>query len=555
MADCTSPQNQNVSGAFPGAQGENSGALDVNLSATGAEIFNPNLALAAVQTFNTMNNVANKMFGIDARWFRAVPQQRSKDVIFQEYTLSCVEDTPLCIKVVVPDGKFPESDYPKDLMGLQYNIPTEIQIDKKYWEEIAGFGTAPQRGDIVYLPLPNKLYQVESSYLKRGFMEQETTWLVNLIKYQPQASRKEGDNLKETIDNYTVSEGELFGELLDKEMEKLTDKKQMSPFSSTSEDKYKEMDKALKVLPYRLDLWGIVVAESIYDLNTSSIYNAVRYKNSADLITASCDRATTAWINPKIDLDKPYEVVPLNGNYITFDNTLTAPANCKIKIAGKKRFAIDDTFVLWRSESQNIYAKVIDDNHSAAGIYWCKIDQTVINHLDSIQAQWWTKPAWKMRVKNPIVLMDGINDTTTGFTISINANQYIKVKYGSQEHIAVMTEKLEEGKWYGIVVNIGNSWNQYSVYVWKPSLIDDSQKLQNIFYETMPFTAEETNVQEYSIDKANAYITNIRLFNSTIEEERQVQELLSYFSQNADKALILDNADSRFRAPYISQQR
>ena len=90
------------------------------------------------------------MFGIEARWFRAVPQQRSKDVIFQEYTLSSVEEDPLCIKVVVPDGNFPDSNYNFDFLGLEYQIPTEIQIDKKYWEEVAGFGHARidfKRGD------------------------------------------------------------------------------------------------------------------------------------------------------------------------------------------------------------------------------------------------------------------------------------------------------------------------------------------------------------------------------------------------------------------------
>jgi hypothetical protein len=550
MEKFTKPNSQGVGGAFPGTQRENSGALEVNLHATGAEIFNPNLALSAVQTFNTMNSVANRLFGIEARWFRAVPQQRSKDVIFKEYTLSCVEDEPLCLKVIVPDGNFPDSNYQYDLMGLEYNIPTEIQVDKKYWEEIAGFGTAPQKKDIVYLPMPNKLFQVESSYLKRGFMEQETTWVINLIKYQPEASRKEGDSLRETIDNYTVSEGELFGEMQEAEYAKITDDKQMSPFNSTSEDKYKELDKNLKTLSYSLDIWGIVVAESVYDLQTSSVYNAVRYKNSTDYIKSNSDRAVTVWLNSRKDTDKPYDVV-----WMMPDDTLTPPANFKIKVSGRKRFALDDSFVISRSEKQTIYARVIDDNHSAQGVYWCKVDPEVINYMNSLQTQWWAKPGWRLREKNPITLMDGRNETDTGFRILFYADQYIKIKYGNQEHVAVMPERITQGDWYGVVVNIGNTWNQYNVNVWRPSTIDREQKLQNIFYQTIPFTAHDTNVEEYSIDKSFSYMTNIRLFDSTIEEEKQVQELLSYFTQNADHGLILDNADPRFRAPYISQQK
>jgi len=554
MAECTDPKSQQVSGAFPGSQGENSGALEVNLDATGYDIFNPNLALSAVQTFNTLNNVANKMFGIEARWFRAVPQQRSKDVIFQEYTLSCVEDTPLCIKVVVDSGTMPESDYQYDLMGVEYNVPTEVQIDKKYWEEISGFGTAPQKGDIVYLPLPNKLYEVVSSYLKRGFMEQETTWVSNLEKYQPKASRKEGDALKETIDQYTVSEAELFGERLADDIEKIIDPKQMSPLLSTSEDKFKEIDTKLQILPYNLDIYGIVVAESIYDLTTSELFNAVTYKNSHDIISETCDRSVTAWINSRVDTGKEYDIqffdpIPYLG--------LTPPANVKVHVNGSRRFGIGDTFVIYKSEQLNLYARVVDDNEYNMGNYYCLVDQPVIDYLNSIQSNWWKKKPdnWKMRLKDPITLIDGINDSNTGFEVTINADRYIKIHYGTQEHIAIMTDKLVQGNWYGFVVNIGNTWGQYNVHVWKPSTYDRDAKLQSVFYETVPFIAEPTEVESYTVDKSFSYMTNIRLFDSTIEEERQVQELLSYFTQNADKALILDNADPRFRAPYISQQR
>lgn len=549
MAECSDPKNQNVSGAFPSQNTKNVGGLEINYNATGAEILNPNLALSAVQTFNTFNNVANKMFGIEASWFRAVPQQRSKDVIFQEYTLYCVEEKPLCLKVVVPDGNFPESNYQYDLMGLEYNVPTEIQIDKKYWEEIAGFGTAPQKKDIVYLPMPNKLFQVESSFLKRGFMEQETTWVINLIKYQPEAARKEGDALKETIDHYTVSEEELFGERLTEDIEKIVDDKQMSPLLSTSEDKYKELDKNLKILTHNLDIYGIVVAESIYDLYTSNLFNAITYKNSTDIISNTCDRSITAWVNSRVDDSMEYDV-----KKITPSLSLTPPANYIVEVRGSKRFGIGDSFVIYKSEQLNLYAKVIDDNEAANGRYYVLIDQQVLDHLTNIKTDW-NSGTWKMRLRDPITILDGVNETNTGFVVTLNADQYIKINYGSQEHIAVMPNKINQGKWYGVVVNIGNSWNQYNVHVWKESSSDRVGKLQSVFYETLSFTPEQTTVERYTVDKSYSYMTNIRLFDSTIEEERQVQELLSYFTQNADKALILDNADPRFRAPYISQQR
>jgi len=549
MSNCSDPKQQNINGASPSDSGQNTGAVKVNLTETISNIFNPNYALSALQTFNTFNNVANKMFGIDAKWFRAIPQQRSKDVIFKEYTLSNVEDTPLCIKVVVPDGNFPDSKYQYDLMGLEYEVPTEINIDKKYWEEIAGFGTAPQKKDIVYLPTPNKLYQVESSYLKRGFMEQETTWIINLKKYSPEASRREGDNLKETIDMYTVSEQELFGDAQNAEYTKLKDDKQMSPFNSTSRDQYKILDNKLELLSSNIEFYGTIVAQGFYDMSTPTHYNAIEYINpSGDKILDSYDRSICEWIMPK-SINKEYDVV-----WITPDETLTPPSNFKIKIKSNSKFEIDDVFVISRPGSLNFYATIIDNNYASSGIYWCKIDQHVIKYLTSIKPNWNEIKGYKMKVKNPIVLLDGINNEQLGFKAYIYANQFIKVNYGSQEFISIMSDQLNNNQWYGVVINIGNTYNQYNIYVWEQSE-DNNMKLKIKFYETKDLIPEIVLIDKYFINKSPSYITNIRLFKTIIEEEHQSKELLSYFTKDADQALILDNCDAKMKTPYISKQR
>jgi len=546
MTECTDPEKQKISAANPGNQTQQANGIQINTVQN--NIFNPNNLLSAVQTYMSFNNVANKMLGIEAKWFRAVPQQRSKDVIFQEYTLSCVEEKPICINVMVKDGNLPDDNYQYDLMGLEYQLPTTIEIDKKYWEELSGFGTAPQKKDIVYLSMPNKIYQVESTFLKRGFMQQETTWVINLIKYQPEASRKESVALKETLDQYTVSEEELFGKRIEEDVEKLTDKKQMSPMSSTSRDKYKQIEPNLNILNVSLNIDGIIVSDSAYDLNTSELFNAIIYSDSNDNIRKIDDRSLTTWVKPKPDNTKEYSV-----GWIMPDTTLTPPANFKIKINGGNRFVIGDTFTIWRSEKLVFYATVVDDSYSNSGIYWCQIDDTVINYLNTIQTNWYTKPNWKMIVTLPINLIDGVNETLTGFTVNMYSNQYIKIKYGIQEHISILNNKLKPDNWYGIVVNIGNTWGLYNVYVWEVS--NDINKLKTYYYETVKFVPEETTINQYTLNKSNSLMTNIRLFNSTIEEEKQINELLSYFTQNAHAALILDNADLKFIAPYISQQR
>jgi len=543
---CNDPKNNQLSAAFP-PQPSTQGLQVCNVT---NPVFDVNAMLKAAQTYLSLNNVVNELIGIEARWFRAVPQMRSQDVIFQEYTLSNVEDTPLCIKVVLPDGAFPDSKYNYDLMGLEYEIPLTIDIDKKYWEGIAGFGTAPQKKDIVYLPMPNKLYQVESSYLKRGFMEQETTWVCNLKKYQPESSRREGDNLKQTIDQYTVSEEELFGTVINNNIEKLVDDKQFNPFNSTEHDKYKILNTSLKIISAQLNIFGTIPAESYYDLTTSDSSVAVIY-NASDNILSTDDRSLITWNLSKISSNLFYDV-----EYIQSNNLLTYPANYKIKIkTPKKAFNIGDIFNISRPGSLNFYATVIDINNTT-GEYSCKIDQIVIDYLSSIKTNWSDARNYKMQIKQPINLLSGVSDTNEySLKIDIYANQFIKIIYGSQEHIAILNEKIEDNDWYGYVINIGNSWNQYNVNVWKKSDTNTGDKLRSVFYETIPFIKEEIIVNNYFINKSDSYLTNIRLYNSTLEEEKQSNELLTRFSTNADKALILDNCDELLRIPYISKTK
>ncbi len=541
-------KKEGVSNVNPSPQRERSDGLQVNVTQEGLNIFDINKALSAMSTFHRLNRTVNQMFGIEAVWFRAVPQERSTDVIFKEYTLSNVGDVPLCFKVLVPSGNFPDNNYQYDLMGLEYQVPLEIQIDKGYWEDEVGFGTAPQRKDIVYLPLPNKLYQVESSFLKRGFLEQETTWVVNLAKYQPEASRREAEDLKETIDKYTVSEEELLGEQQQKEIEKLTNDKQMSQLSSTSEDKYKRIDPDLEIISSNIDIYGIIAAQSFYDLETSNSLTAITY-NTGDIINESDDRAITAWIfNKEKDL-KEYDVELEK----IINPTTQANYTVTVNTSHKKAFEEGDTFVIYRAGVFNFYATVINVS-STYGEYYCEIDEDVEDYLNSLKSTW-VNNKYKMQIRNPLVIIDGKNDTNTGFVVSIIANQFIKIIYGQQTHVVCMDSKLTDEKWYGFVANIGNTWGQYNVYIWEKDTNDRDKKLQIKYYDTINFEPEQTSVNEYKIDKSYSYITNIRLFKTTIKEENQITELLSFFTKDADQAIILDNCDPKMLAPYISKQR
>jgi len=553
--ECKNPDGtigKKVSGAFPNRNDATGPTgLQINLDNLQNPIFDMTALLSAAQNYAALNTAVNQLIGYEVVWFRAVPQIRSQDVIFQEWTLSNVTDVPLCLKVVLPNGDFPDSKYNYDLMGLEYEVPLEVHIDKRYWEQIVGSATAPQKKDIVYFSIANKLYEVVSSYLFRGFLEQETTWKVSLRKYQPQASRREGDALKETIDKYTVSAEEIFGEKLESDIRKLTDDKQMSPFNTTERDKYKTINSKLQIISSKLDIYGIVVAESFYDLSSSNSFNAVIY-NGTDEIKTTDDRSISAWTMIDHGLVNEYEVLSIDASSV-----LPYPANYTLRIKTRnKGFQIDDYIEIYRPGSLNFYAKIISDTQSNNNEYYIYIEPAVIDHLNSVKTTWTTAKNYKMRVVNPASILDGINTTPdNGFKVNIYANQYVKIEYGTQTHIAILDEKLLEKEWYGIIVNVGNTWGQYNVHIYRQHPSDTVTKLQSIFYETINFTPEQTTVDYYTINRSPSFLTNLRLYSYTMEEEKQIGDLLRYFVKDGDQLIIGDNADLRFRAPYTGQQR
>lgn len=584
MADAYQTYNNPLSVANPASSApaqtiinNDTKGIAAALGTTGS-YFNVNtIAAAGAQTYNAINGTINQMFGYDFKWFRAVPQQRSKDVIFQEYTLYNVEECPLDIKAVIPLGQVPDSKYTFDLMGLEYEVPFELQIDKKYWESIAGFGTAPQKKDIVYWPMANKLYQVESSYLFRGFMEQETAWKVNLRKYMPEASRREKNALKETIDIYTVSTEEIFGGAIKADIEKLVDDTQMSPMNGTTQDKYKKYDTQLKTIAQSLQIYGTVVAQSFYDMETPIGFDAITY-NGSDIITKTSDRGLLAWVQPRIPtpIPKEYDVKNITSiitrpDVSSFDSSIGESVDASIFNSANyivtlnspialPHIQIDSNVVISRPGALNFYAKIAAISVNPLK-YYCVINTMVIEDLNEIKSDWTSQKGYKLQVKDPISIIDGINDFGDHvFSVNIFANQYIAVNYGddylnNDAYVIKLDDKLLDNQWYGIVINIGNSWGQYNIYVWEPSLTDKNAKLQNIFYETLRLKPEDIGVSNYTINKSPAYLTNIRLFSATIEEERQSNELLSYFSKDGDQLIIGDNAEPIMRLPYISKQR
>lgn len=535
--------NNEINGAFPtnSPLTNNNGMCSTCSDSKNiySNILNLNNLKSVVDLYTNLNKVVNDIVGIKVKWFRAIPVKEQQDVLFMTYTLSNVEECPLEINAVLPSGTYNDSQYTYDMMGLEYEIPLELQIDKNTWAQAAGPETMPQRGDIVYIPISNKLYEVVSSTVIRGFMEQETGYRVNLTKYKPTVSRKEGQLLKDTIDNYTVSVEELFGKQIDDTINSLVDDKQTSPYNSTSEDKYKKISRYVDIVSNTIEIKGHKTIKSYYNLEKNTNNNiAIKY-NVSDDIKETDPRYYSCWFNIKKNTNTEFNVI--NINEINKDNKFTYYL---ITYKGKSDFNINDNIILYRGNII-LYAKIIDNNNGIK----VSINNVSLFKINKSMNNWTSLQGFKIKKDNLINLLTGI-DTNNNKLLSINicAQNYIEVMYNNQLYIIPILNILKENVWYNIVLNIENILNV--------KIFSYDNDLVKLFDNEIIIYKPDLYIDNYLINQSNTLLTNIRLYNTKCYDDSIIEnDIISYFVKNASLGIILDNANLEFNSIYYGEQK
>lgn len=220
----------------------------------------------AVRLYKDLNLMVNSMFGHDVHYYRVLPHGRSKDVFLMEYSLY-EHDQKQCIKVVVPNNEFPDNKLNMGPFGVDFELPFEVQIDKDYYQKIFGEGSGPQKRDVLFFPVTNRIYEVSSSYLFRDFMNEPLYFKVTLIKWLPKSNVEQTEEVN-TLESFTASAQSLFGEQKTQEEEKITNQKQFS-ISSTFEDPVRSfVDMNQEISDIKLLNYYTLIAEHFYKLDS-----------------------------------------------------------------------------------------------------------------------------------------------------------------------------------------------------------------------------------------------------------------------------------------------
>lgn len=262
--------------------------------------FSPYNVNKGVNLYKELSNMVNQTFGHEVNYFRVTPQMRSADVVFKEWTLKQSQQ-PRCVKILVPNNEFPDSKPTYNNFGIDFEIPFEVHIDRGYWEAIFGKNTMPQERDYLYFPLINRMYEVQSTYVYRDFMQQPVYFKVMLIKYQNRADVLKDDSIMALIDEATISTEELFGEDMKKEVERITKPQQYVTITHEQDPTRGRVNRNIPIQRYDFYNNWTLVSEHYYNFSELQAIDpgadAVIYRASSKM-AATDSRAFTCWFAP-----------------------------------------------------------------------------------------------------------------------------------------------------------------------------------------------------------------------------------------------------------------
>jgi hypothetical protein len=566
------------------------------------KLFKPYDVNKGINVYQDLSRTVNELFGHEINYYSIQPNGRGKDVVLKEYSLFDVV-AEKCVKVMVPGNNFPDNKPIYDTFGIQFEQPLEIHIDRKYFESIFGKGAAPRKRDIIFFPLTNRIYQIETTYLHRDFNLYPVFFKCQLMKYEVKQNTQFLNPVAEReLHDYTVNTKDLFGEETQDEIEKVTKTQQYFISSQRRNDDPTRayIDHYLPIIEFDLNNNYTIVLNSYYDLErylyddplsnskTEEQREAVRYK-SVPVLGDNDELSFTCWFKTRNYIDKtklvnrPSAKLSIS-SYVQGSGTITYSSSTPHKLT-----------------MADGYVSVLADSARSGGFKILSIpDQYSFRVADNGSTISGSIATWKFQKAQARNLIYGRKDGQgisiqmiwSGSNLTLTSTEYLQTGSfrilingleilspfgaGTNSPIGNFIPTLDN--WYGFVFNFSNIFKQYSVNVWQMLYDPENPEAQTsdlgivhfkeglisqkYTYE-IPSDIEQSNQVEtwksdnnsYKILGSPLYLTNLRIFQNMIEKEKQSAILNQNVVGDSQLAIIIDNAKPVLKLPKIAKNR
>lgn len=225
------------------------------------------------------------MFGIPVYYFRTEPLKDTADYTFKEYVLHSVTEVKQ-IKLVIKDGAMPSSNPKLTEFDFDWETDWETEVSKTQFAAAFGDTAYPKHGDFIYIPLMQRMWDVNSAYDEKneGLMWRSTTWKLQLVKYSDSTAYNKSD-FDDLIDSLIPKTYEnTFGQLEHLEQERISQSPQVTAPMFAATNLYDIfMEDAIRKQYTKND---VVIIDKQYSHRANIVgRNMYRFKNENGCIT------------------------------------------------------------------------------------------------------------------------------------------------------------------------------------------------------------------------------------------------------------------------------
>lgn len=550
------------------------------LVAESQALFKPYEAFSAIQIAKEMSLQTNKIYGHDVIYFKTEPDRDSADFIFKEWTLFKTT-TRRCIKVMVPENKFPDNKPIFGEYGPDFEIPFELHIDNVYFQQMFGRNAQPRKRDYLYFPLLNRMYEIQGSYLYRGFMMEPIFWKIQLVKFKPNIDMFMKNEDRQFLDNLIMSTDDLFGKEAAAQTADALNPQQNKTISNKYDETRRAIHQDLKIKLLSLTYNYSPLIEYYYEMS-SVVPRVVKYPMESFASPSQPKSQNLTSVTPPNPVEiYAYEDSEIFGAWKAREistgdsNTKAGSSSVKIKMNGPKdSFSGFGHYVVVEGY-QNLGLKSTQRKsiQTDANVAEFVIKENAVTYkkaastVDNPSATYSSLIRFSA-VAQDIIFFQGYDDylkkgikivgEITLVSQVPHLTVHVTINDGDPYTFAVGT--IEFRKWYAMIVPFSGQFGQLQVSIY--SLTEDPANVKNFngitrvfndYRKIGPFEYETT--ANYCLPSANYQVANIRLFNTMVQDEDHEFVISQLFLRDESTISIIDNARPRLNAPFVAINR
>lgn len=523
--------------------------------------FRPYAVNEANKLYIGMSYQTNLMWGHEVVYFRVTPDLSSGDFVFKEWTILNATDKR-CVKVLVPNNEFPDNKPKFNEFGIDFEMPFEVHIDNSYFQLMFGRDAQPRVRDIIYFPLMDRVYEIKSCFLKRGFMMEPIYWMISLVKYQPSVDLKKG-KFDETINSLINSAEDLFKNKVADDTKNATNPQQFKTFSFHSDEiretinpklLFKQMNKTYTYIPLIQNYYDMSAIPSftrefkidgqlVQLVQETGQKSFVRAYQQSDLFSAWRDHAISTYdgnvgtnfnVYP-VRVSGPFDSHSDLGRYIdiqTYSNT-----DMKAK---KNAFLSGTDTVTYRGRDLGVVYK-IQSTLSSSLTFSCMFNVPssatgaieILRGADAESSQGLKVLTVLSNSSDSFSIVH--NDTTTSFPIGSN---------------------LQRDAWYSLVVSVSSQFGQVGVYLYSmvqdPANANNWNKMNLVYSDVVETPVSSFDASVWTLPAGPYLLANIRVYKTMIQPESHDFILSQLYIKDESLLSLIDNCKQRLSSAFVA---